>query len=92
MKVQEIRGISPSTVQCWSCRNAPIIDKEATLGVVPQEVRTRLEATATNHEARHRGHRIDVTYYTQELPVEEVSSELPIVRDLQALLDSVRPK
>lgn len=92
MKITEIRGISPSTVQCWTCRNAPILDKEATLGTVTQEVRTRLEACGTRHESRHPSHRVDITYYTQDLPVEETSSELPIVRDMQQLLDSVRPK
>jgi len=92
MKITEIRGINPSTVQCWTCRNAPIIDREATLGTVSQEVRTRLEACGENHVRRHPSHRVDITYYTQELPVEETSVELPIIRDIQDLLNSVRPK
>ena len=90
MKITEIRGISPSTVQCWTCRNAPILDKEATLGTVSNEVRTRLEACGTRHESRHPNHRVDITYYTQELPVEEVTSELPIQRDMRNLLESLR--
>ena len=86
MQIEEIRGISPSYVQCWSCRNSPILDKESTLGTVSQEVRTRLEACGENHIRRHPNHRVNITYYTQDLPVEEVKTELPIVREMRARL------
>lgn len=84
MKIEEVRGISPSYVQCWSCRNAPILDKEATLGTVSAEVEARLTAKGTDHESRHPGHRVSLFLFIQDLPVEEVKSELPIVREMRA--------
>lgn len=82
MKIEEVRGISPSTVQCWSCRNSPILDKEATLGTVSDAVRARLESVGENHERRHPHHRVDITFYSQELPVEETVTEVIIARNI----------
>ena len=83
MKYEVIRGISMSRVQCWTCRNAPILDKENTLGAVSDEIRARLESTGIKHEQRHPSHRVTLTLYIQDLPKEETKSELPIVRDMR---------
>lgn len=90
MKIEEIRGISPSYVQCWTCRNSPILDKEATLGDVSVEVEARLTAKGTDHESRHPGHRVNLFLYRQNLETETASSELPIARDMMERLLSGR--
>lgn len=82
MKIEEVRGISPSTVQCWSCRNSPILDKEATLGTVSESVKARLESVGENHERRHPHHRVSITFYSQELPFEETSTEVIVARSI----------
>lgn len=87
MQIEEVRGISPSTVQCWSCRNSPILDKEATLGTVSAEVEARLTSVGTNHESRHPSHRVTLTLVRQE-PVE---AEIPLIRDMRARLERNRP-
>ena len=84
MQIEEARGISTSYVQCWSCRNSPILDKEATLGTVSAEVEARLTAKGTDHESRHPGHRVSLFLFNQDLLVGEIKSELPIVRELRA--------
>lgn len=83
MLIDTKRGISVSRVQCWSCRNSPILDKEDTLGTVSDEVKARLENKGIDHEKRHPGHRITLTLYIQDLPEGETKSELPLQRQMR---------
>lgn len=62
-------GASGNYVQCFDCRNAPILH---TRGDQAMDIKVRLESTAEYHEQRHRGH--DVVVYLKS------DVDLPVVR------------
>lgn len=89
MIVEELRGIGISKLQCWSCRNSPIIDKEQTMGFITDDVRQRLEQSALKHEQRHPEHRMTLTIFTQDIAT-ETKQELPIVGEMRLRFQSQR--
>ena len=67
---------SKDYVQCFSCRNCPILP---TVGTVDVDIQSRLQSTADKHERLHSGHQITI-----------FNAQLPIVRDMQERLEANR--
>jgi len=70
MVIVETKG-SRSYVQCFSCKNAPILP---VVGDKKSDLQPRLEATATQHESRHPNHR--VTLYVLSPTESPLSSDI----------------
>ena len=69
MRFENVTGVSGNYVQCFDCKNAPILPTRGDLTV---DIQVRLQSTAEHHEQRHKGH--DVVVYVK------TESSLPIVR------------